>query len=157
LIDISTSLVNKGAARSAIPGEEIPVANMGTWTINPGSIGDFADNNSESGSDIDSNTPFVIDMQAVKNVGGIGLQGMYANYYLSYYGINSCKLELSEDGNEWTNAGTASYDEMSSDSNGYQYFVLYGAVPARYIRLTLESRSSWWGGLAELRIFAQNN
>lgn len=155
LIDISTSLINKGAARSAIPGQEIPVANMASWTITPGSLADFTDNSSFSGSDIDSNTPFVIDMQEVKNVGGIGLQGLYANYGVSSYGISSCKLELSEDGNNWTEAGTASYDEMSSDNNGYQYVVLYGAVPARYVRLTLSARSSWWGGLAELRIFAQ--
>ena len=155
LIDISTSLVNKGAARSAIPGQEIPVANMASWTITSGSIGDVADNDTESGSGIDSNTPFVIDMQEVKNVGGIGLQGLYANYGVSWFGINSCKLELSVDGNEWTNAGTTTYDEMSSDNNGYQYFVLYGAVQARYIRLTLSARSSWYGGLAELRVFAQ--
>lgn len=155
LIDISTSLVNKGAARSAIPGQEIPVANMASWTITPGSIGDFADNDTESGSGIDSNTPFVIDMQEVKNVGGIGLQGLYANYGVSWFGINSCKLELSEDGTDWTDAGTASFDDMSSDNNGYQYFVLYGAVPARYVRLTVASLSSWYGGLAELRVFAQ--
>ena len=56
-----------------------------------------------------------------------------------------------------TEAGPASYDEMSSDNNGYQYVVLYGAVQARYIRLTLSARSSWYGGLAELRVFAQSN
>ena len=155
VVTTSTRLMNAGAARSEIPGEEIPVANMASWTITSGSIGDVADNDTESGSGIDSNTPFVIDMQEVKNVGGIGLQGLYANYGVSSYGINSCKLELSEDGNNWTEAGTASYDEMSSDNNGYQYVVLYGAVQARYIRLTLESLNSRWGGLAELRVFAQ--
>jgi hypothetical protein len=155
VVTTSTRLMNAGAARSEIPGEEIPVANMASWTITPGSLADFTDNSSYSGSGIDSNTPFVIDMQEVKNVGGIGLQGLYANYGVSWYGINSCKMELSVDGNEWTEAGTASYDEMSSDNNGYQYVVLYGAVQARYIRLTLSARSSWYGGLAELRVFAQ--
>ncbi len=155
VVTTSTRLMNAGAARSAIPGQEIPVANMVSWTITPGSLADFTDNSSFSGSRIDPNTPFVIDMQEVKNVGGIGLQGLYANYGVSSYGINSCKLELSEDGNNWTEAGTASYDEMSSDNNGYQYVVLYGAVQARYIRLTLSARSSWYGGLAELRVFAQ--
>ena len=155
VVTTSTRLMNAGAARSEIPGEEIPVADMGSWTITPGSIADFTDNNSYSGSDIDSSTPFVIDMQEVKSVGGIGLQGLYANYGVSYYGINSCKLELSENGTDWTDAGTASFDDMSSDNNGYQYFVLYGAIPARYVRLTLESLNSRWGGLAELRVFAQ--
>jgi len=155
VVTTSTRLMNAGAARSAIPGQEIPVANMASWTITPGSLADFTDNSSFSGSRIDPNTPFVIDMQEVKNVGGIGLQGLYANYGVSSYGINSCKLELSEDGNNWTEAGTASYDEMSSDNNGYQYVVLYGAVQTRYIRLTLSARSSWYGGLAELRVFAQ--
>lgn len=155
IVTTSTLLMNAGAARSEIPGQEIPIADMGSWTITPGSIADFTDNNSYSGSDIDSSTPFVIDMQEVKSVGGIGLQGLYANYGVSYYGINSCKLELSENGTDWTDAGTASFDDMSSDNNGYQYFVLYGAIPARYVRLTLESLNSRWGGLAELRVFAQ--
>ena len=155
VVTTSTRLMNAGAARSEIPGEEIPVANMASWTITPGSLADFTDNSSYSGSGIDSNTPFVIDMQEVKSVGGIGLQGLYANYGVSWYGINSCKLELSEDGTDWTDAGTASFDDMSSDNNGYQYFVLYGAIPARYVRLTLESLNSRWGGLAELRVFAQ--
>ena len=155
VVTTSTRLMNAGAARSEIPGEEIPVANMASWTITPGSLADITDNVSYSGLEIDPNTPFVLDMQEVKNVGGIALQGLYANYGVSSYGINSCKLELSVDGNEWTNAGTTTYDEMSSDNNGYQYVVLYGAVQARYIRLTLSARSSWYGGLAELRVFAQ--
>lgn len=156
LIDVSQSLINKGAARSAIPGEEIAVGNMSDWTVSPsGSIASLSDNSSYSS--VGMGSPLTIDMQAVKNVGGVGLQGRYANYGVDWYGINSCKLELSEDGENWIEAGEVSFDEMSSDDNGYQYVVLYGNVPARFVRLTLTSCNSWYSGLAELRIFAQNN
>ena len=155
VITLTNKLIHANTGRSDISGTEIAVANMQSWTSTGGNISDVSDNDSYSGWDFDSSTPITIDMKAVKNIGGISLQSMYANYSVSYYGLNTCKLELSEDGSAWTDCGTAAYSEMSTDGNGYQYVALYGNVNARYVRITLSGRSSYYSTLAEFRVFAK--
>lgn len=62
----------------------------------------------------------------------------------SYYNFSRIGVELSTDGNNWTDAGTAA---PVVENNTDQYIILYGAVPARYVRLSLQwsSGGGSWG------------
>jgi len=62
------------------------------------------------------------------------------------------QIEISNDGQKWTEVGTALEADMPK-ANGYQHIAFYGAVPTRYLRLTIESGSSSVSSLAELGIY----
>ena len=65
---------------------------------------------------------------------------------------------MSTDGNNWTDAGAAA---PVVENNTDQYIILYGAVPARYVRLSLQwsNGSGSWGGYYrtcnELDVYAE--
>jgi hypothetical protein len=102
------------------------------------------------------NTCVIVDMQKQQNVSGFRL----ARYWKSYWGgwwieeyyFSSVHIDLSNDGTTWTEAGTALEADMPK-ADGYQYISFYGPVPARYLRLTIESGESAVSSLAELGVF----
>lgn len=98
----------------------------------------------------------VVDMQTSHKVSGVRV----ARYYKSYYGgwwideyyFSSVKVEVSDDKINWTDLGTATDAEMPK-GDGYQYITYYAGVPARYIRLSIESGESSVSSLAELGVY----
>lgn len=85
------------------------------------------------------NASFVVDLGETKNVGSI----------LIASGImNNAKMELSADNSSWTEVGNTSEHSGPRVGSGYYTntaYVLYGAVPARYVRVTMSLDTSYWG------------
>lgn len=98
----------------------------------------------------------IVDMKASKKVSGLRV----ARYYKSYYGgwwyeeyyFSGVKIEVSDDGINWSEAGTADEGFMPKQ-DGYQHIAFYGGVPTRYLRLSIESGSSSVSSLAELGVY----
>jgi hypothetical protein len=75
----------------------------------------------------------------------------YASLAGSYKFSNNIKLELSTDGTNWIDCGTVTNLPLD---NTFQYYALYGGVPARYIRMYFGG-SNYYVYLDQLRVFAQ--
>ena len=106
-----------------------------------------------------NNNTVIVDMKSVKNVTGIRSCRWY--YYNSDwdwgygYTFSSITFYLSQDGNTWTDAGTANQSDMSTDQSYYQYLSLYGAVKARYLKMQYSSGSSSVSSLTGLGVYVQ--
>ncbi|MCR5131636.1 MAG: DUF1735 domain-containing protein [Prevotella sp.] len=102
-------------------------------------------------------TTVVVDMKEEKKVSGLRV----ARYWMSYWGgwwieeyyFSSVKLEISTDGQKFSEVGTAQEADMPK-ADGYQHIAFYGAVPARYLRLTIQSGDSSVSSLAELGVYS---
>lgn len=96
----------------------------------------------------------IVDMGSAKNVSGMRV-ARYAYYYSwwdwweTYY-FNSVKIEISDNGNDWSDLDTAT---NMLELNGYQYIAFYGGVSTRYLRLTIDSSPSTVSSLAELGVY----
>lgn len=96
-----------------------------------------------------------IDMQQPQSVSGLRLARYYVNYWgwwAEEYYFSAVRIELSNDGQQWTDCGTALDADMPRQ-DGYQHVAFYTGVPARYLRLTIESGESSVSSLAELGVY----
>lgn len=104
-------------------------------------------------------TTVVVDMQQQQQVKGMRLARYWMSYwggwYIEEYYFSAVQIEISTDGQKWTEVGTAREADMPQ-ADGYQHIAFYGAVPARYLRLTIESGSSSVSSLAELGVYVEN-
>lgn len=104
-----------------------------------------------------------MDMKTTRNLTGLAIYCYYANY-ARYYGNDykpqSYAVEISSDGTNFTSIGKLAGDDLVVDNSGYGWFVLYGPMPCRYIRVTIEwapilaSYSSYWR-LSGFRAYAE--
>ena len=134
LIDISTSLINddatevKGTAVTGMTCIEAVNLNKDAFATSNWSFLQQSDNAS-----------FVVDLGATKNVSSI---------LISSSAMNNAKIELSADNSSWTVVGnTSEHSGPSVGSGWYSYtaYVLYGAVSARYVRVTMSLDTNYWG------------
>lgn len=138
--------------QTTIPGSAISPEEMLNWTVDKDEMGSVTSPGDWAQWDSGS---YTIDMKETRMVTGMMLQAMYAEYGHSWYFINSAKLELSEDGSNWTNCGTATRNMMSWNGD-YQVYALYGGVKARYVKVTFSHRYANYGyGLDALQIYAE--
>lgn len=81
---------------------------------------------------------FVVDFGATHKVG---------SFYLSCYVGSSYRIYLSEDNANWTDLGSTEGKGTIRENWNTNWYVLYGAVPARYIKVeqTLNPESYYWG------------
>ncbi|SFG03334.1 BT_3987 domain-containing protein [Prevotella sp. KH2C16] len=101
---------------------------------------------------------FLLDLGESKNIVGFGINSSL---------VTSATVELSADKSKWTEAGKTSEHSGPSVGSGwdtYTGYVFYGAVPSRYVRMTMSlDQNSWawgyiqWGYCAidNLAIFAE--
>ena len=103
-------------------------------------------------------TTVVIDMKEEQRVNGLRLARYYMSYwggwYIEEYYFSAVHIDYSSDGQAWSEAGTALEGDMPK-ANGYQHIAFYAGVPARYLRLTIESGGSAVSSLAELGIYVE--
>lgn len=83
---------------------------------------------------------FVVDMNEMKNVIG---------FYIGSGLIKSATVSVSEDNSKWTELGNTADHKAVQVRQGRNYnyeYVLYGAVPARYVKveMTLDPNSRYW-------------
>ena len=96
-------------------------------------------------------------MNATNNVTALYFKNSSSRWG-AYYNFSRIGVELSTDGNNWTDVGAAA---PVVENNTDQYIILYGAVPARYVRLSLQwsNGSGSWGGyyrtFNELDVYAE--
>ena len=90
-----------------------------------------------------STTPstLIIDMKEAKNLTAFKIMPLYGNYG---YPFNYIKVSVSTDGNTYTDCGTSTSSETAIES-GYQYIVFYGALPCRYLKLSVDWSAGSWG------------
>ncbi len=84
-----------------------------------------------------SSASFVVDLGASHNVSG---------FMFSSNVMTNARIYLSADNSTWTDCGELSGNNTVRDSNGNNWYVLYGAVPAKYVKveLTLDPNSWAW-------------
>ena len=103
-------------------------------------------------------TTVVVDMKEEQKVNGLRLARYYMSYwggwYIEEYYFSSVRIEYSSDGQSWSEAGTALEGDMPK-ANGYQHIAFYAGVPARFLRLTIESGGSAVSSLAELGVYVE--
>ena len=134
LIDVSETLINddatevKGTAVTGMTCIEAVNLNKDAFATSNWSFLQQSDNAS-----------FVVDLGATKNVSSI---------LISSSAMNNAKIELSADNSSWTVVGNTSEHSGPSVSSGwysYTAYVLYGAVSARYVRVTMSLDTNYWG------------
>ena len=134
LINVSESLINddatevKGTAVTGMTCIEAVNLNKDAFATSNWSFLQQSDNAS-----------FVVDLGATKNVSSI---------LISSSAMNNAKIELSADNSSWTVVGnTSEHSGPSVGSGWYSYtaYVLYGAVSARYVRVTMSLDTNYWG------------
>lgn len=134
LIDVSESLINddatevKGTAVTGMTCIEAVNLNKDAFATSNWSFLQQSDNAS-----------FVVDLGATKNVSSI---------LISSSAMNNAKIELSADNSSWTEVGNTSEHSGPRVGSGYYTntaYVLYGAVPARYVRVTMSLDTNYWG------------
>lgn len=148
-------LINSGAGTAGMKASQVSTNVMRTWSVDTNeSFNSVTDNRQGSYWDPPTNpSTWIIDMKEVKNFAGLSVRSYYSNYG-AIYGLSDAKIELSEDGSNWINCGTATYNDMAYE-NPYQVITLYGAVPARYIKMTLTWNYFNYAALSELRVYAE--
>jgi len=149
IVTTSEKLINEGAGSDQLLGAEISTEEMATWTVNSAdgfdpilSTGDWLS--------WDSGT-YVIDMQTEKNISGLRCIPFYSGYDWDI----PMAMSLSTDGSNWTDCGETT--SMKHDSDQWFSYVLFGAIPARYIKIKFNT--TLWGGynwgLDAIRFYAE--
>ena len=135
VIKTENTLINDAA--TSVTGTALDGATMFTAT-EKSNLGDLSNLYSGSWSagwsfqQKSASASFTIDWGSVKNVTGFGI---------SSYLIKNAKVSISADGSTWTELGnTADHTAVNVKQgwSSYPVYVLYGAVPARYIHMDLE-------------------
>ncbi len=83
-----------------------------------------------------SNASFVVDFGDVHKVGA---------FKLSCYPGKSFRFYLSEDNSTWVDLGDVTGKKTYRESYSSQWYVLYGAVKARYVKVEQELDPDFWG------------
>jgi hypothetical protein len=82
---------------------------------------------------------FVVDLGATHKVSG---------YLVGSDLINNGEIAVSEDNSTWTTLGSLRGHKGIDEEIGwstYTWYVLYGAVPARYVKVTMDLNTGYWG------------
>lgn len=155
IVTTEQKLVNSAAGSSKMPVAQVETADMASWTVDTGDlISNVTDNKTNTYWRVSNGEgTWIIDMQSVKNFGGLSVRSQYTNYG-AVYGLSEAQIQLSEDGNTWVDCGVASQSDLAYE-NPYQVLTLYGAVPARYIKMSLKWNYSNYARVTELRVWAE--
>lgn len=119
-----------------------------TWTVTPASIGNnLFDNNTYTYTTDDS---FVIDMQEVRTVYGISLQGAYdyVGYVPRFYRVSG-----SVDGDVWSSWGEMDRFEAPTDSYTPLYIKLVQSADVRYLKFEVVEADYWY--FAEFEVYGK--
>ena len=100
-----------------------------------------------------SECTFTIDMQQERNV---------TAFYCTSYFLNDLDVKLSSDNATWTNCGNVKVTDLCTDDHGNNCVVFYGAMPCRYLRITmrLNTTSTWWryyAYVSSFGVYEKNN
>lgn len=126
---------------------------MATWSVTASSgSANISNVRAVDNSTWSRNRTYTIDMKQEYNVTGLELVSRYYSYASYGYIITSAQLEVSTDNVNWTNCGSVT--SLPVENTMFQYYGLYGAIPARYLRLYIGSGSSY-GSLDRLRVLTQ--
>ncbi len=142
-INVEQKLIKEDAGSGDIQGTLVADRSAWTATSTDASVTNFSsvfDGNAGSGVSFgnEASPTITIDMQDEKNVSAFYFKNTNYSWY-NWYNFSNIYIELSTDGTTWTEAGTAPpHVENTTD----QYIILYGAVPSRYVRITV----SWLYG-----------
>ena len=163
VVALEESAVRVGGTQSEMLGTAI--TDYSSWTSTPNGFQSLFSGSSWSRRYAIGENPgvFTLDMQTTQNLTGIAVYAMYANYIRWYgndYKPQSLAVEISSDGSSFTSLGKLSGDDLIVDSSGYAWFDLYGPMPCRYIRVTIEwapglSSYSYYWSLAGFRAYAE--
>ena len=168
IVNTESKLIRTLADASEMPGTLITAGSDWTATYSSGveiTASELFDGSLSNGpqlrtdADGGKTTTVIVDMKEEAKVNGLRLARYYMSYwggwYIEEYYFSAVQIEISTDGQKWTEVGTAREADMPQ-ADGYQHIAFYGAVPVRYLRLTIESGSSSVSSLAELGIYVEN-
>ena len=119
------------------------VSSYSGWSSDPANL--FRSNGSvNTNYSLGSSSPatFTVTMPQEYNVTGIRIIPMYGSWG---YTATLLQLEVSTDGSSWMDCGTLEGDELTWQSGGRYYYPLYGAVPAKYLRVTVTVETAAYG------------
>jgi hypothetical protein len=136
IITTSTSLINDSP--TGLLGTKADGSNWKCLSADGLDANDFATEN-WSFTKKQATSSFVVDLGATHKVSG---------YLVGSNLINNGEIAVSEDNSTWTTLGSLrghkGIDE-EIDWSTYTWYVLYGAVPARYVKVTMNLNTSYWG------------
>ncbi len=133
IVTTSYKVVNEGAGPGSLLGSQISTDEVLTWTVDHDQMSSIT--NPSDWNTWDSGT-YIIDMKTTHNISGLSFIPPYSNYAWSV----TANVSLSTDGATWIECGETS---SMAKSNRWFYYVLYGAIPAQYIKLTF--KTDLWG------------
>ena len=146
VITTETKVINDGARSDQMRGTAIPAEQMAAWSCDKDDLAYVMNGDWEGWGD----GTYVIDMKAEKKVTGLSFLPLYYNYSPDVV----MAVSLSTDGAQWVECGQT--NSMSLERN-WRYYVLYGAVPARYIKLSYTT--DIWGyyhfGMDAVTVYAE--
>lgn len=146
VINTEEKIINDGARSDQMRGTAIPAEEMAAWSCDKDDLAYVMNGDWEGWED----GTYVIDMKAEKKVTGLSFLPLYYNYSPDVV----MAVSLSTDGAQWVECGQT--NSMSLERN-WRYYVLYGAVPARYIKLSYTT--DIWGyyhfGMDAVTVYAE--
>lgn len=76
----------------------------------------------------------------------LGAEHKVSSFMINCYVMNNAHLYFSTDNSQWTDIGETTGNGTVRDNNWNRWYVLYGGVPARYVKmeLTLNPNSWYW-------------
>ena len=158
IVQFTTELVKSVTSASDVVGEQIDAAIRRNFTADVNNYASLFDNSTSSAVSFDKGEGNVVtvDMLEEYKFSGLSLRG--ANYIYPYI----MKIEISSDGENFTNMGDVGSDNYYM--NSYQcYSSLIVGVTARYVRVTFDFYSPYasYGAnyrdrLAEIYVYAEN-
>ncbi|MBP5277886.1 MAG: DUF1735 domain-containing protein [Prevotella sp.] len=145
--NLNTKYIIVGLEETAVRAAGTPAEMLGTqiasytgWTSTPNGFQDLF--GSRRRYTVGTNPGvFTLDMQSSINLTGIAVYCYYANYAQRYgdnYKPRSMTVEISPDGTSFTNLGKLEGADLYVDGSGYIWYDLYGPMPCRYMRVTIE-------------------
>lgn len=160
MVNLEERLVRKDAGSGDIKGSKLSNRSVWTATTTDSSVDVNAmtrvfDGNADTGAQFfnEANPTFIVDMHATNNVSALYFKNSSSSRLT--YNFNGIGVELSVDGNTWMNAGFAA---PVVEYGNNQYIIFYGAVPVRYIKLSLQwtnGSSSRYRLFNELDVYAE--
>lgn len=141
VIKVSETLINDNA--TSLSGSELDNSDWSAVSASGAglSVANF-DNLKNSGywpfKQKEDDTTFVIDLGGTHNLTGFAITGE---------AVSSSVVEFSTDNSNWTTVGNTS-EHKSVNTGGWpsvHAYVLYGAVPTRYVRVKCKLNTSYWG------------
>lgn len=134
-VDTKTSLMN-----------DKPTAILGTIQSNGDDVWSCvsAENFDPEGMRTQGWRPTATRVSSAEVVIDLGAEHKVSSFMVDFYVMTNAHIYLSTDNSQWTDVGETQGNGTVRDDNWQSWYVLYGGVPARYVKMVFTLNQNHW-------------